>query len=64
MTAGGPPGFQPEARPSGTEDIYKIYAESFQDQTHLDAIVTEAQQMVHNALRSSEPVRSSIGRTT
>jgi len=45
------------ARPSGTEDIYKIYAESFQDQTHLDAIVTEAQQMVHTALRSSEPVR-------
>ena len=45
------------ARPSGTEDIYKIYAESFRDQTHLDAIVTEAQQMVHNALRSSEPVR-------
>ncbi|HSB77283.1 MAG TPA: phosphoglucomutase (alpha-D-glucose-1,6-bisphosphate-dependent) [Candidatus Methylomirabilis sp.] len=45
------------ARPSGTEDIYKIYAESFRDQTHLDAIVTEAQQMVHTALRSSEPVR-------
>ncbi len=45
------------ARPSGTEDIYKIYAESFRDQTHLDAIVTEAQQMVHNALRSFEPAR-------
>jgi phosphoglucomutase len=38
------------ARPSGTENIYKIYAESFKDQTHLDAIVQEAQQMVNNAL--------------
>jgi phosphoglucomutase len=45
------------ARPSGTENIYKIYAESFQDQAHLDAIVSEAQEMVHNALRSSEPIR-------
>ena len=27
------------ARPSGTENIYKIYAESFKDQAHLDAIV-------------------------
>jgi phosphoglucomutase len=38
------------ARPSGTEDIYKIYAESFKDQAHLDAIVSEAQQIVNNAL--------------
>ena len=38
------------ARPSGTEDIYKLYAESFKDQAHLDAIVQEAQQMVNNAL--------------
>jgi phosphoglucomutase len=38
------------ARPSGTEHIYKIYAESFQDEKHLDAIVAEAQEMVHNAL--------------
>jgi phosphoglucomutase len=45
------------ARPSGTEDICKIYAESFQDQAHLDTIVSEAQEMVHTALRSSEPVR-------
>ena len=34
------------ARPSGTENIYKIYAESFQDQAHLDAIVSEAQEIV------------------
>jgi phosphoglucomutase len=41
------------ARPSGTEAVYKIYAESFKDQVHLDAIVGEAQQMVANALSSS-----------
>ncbi|MGO9175462.1 MAG: phosphoglucomutase (alpha-D-glucose-1,6-bisphosphate-dependent) [Desulfobaccales bacterium] len=38
------------ARPSGTENIYKIYAESFKDQAHLEAIVTEAQRIVNNAL--------------
>lgn len=38
------------ARPSGTENIYKIYAESFKDQAHLDAIVREAQRIVSNAL--------------
>jgi phosphoglucomutase len=41
------------ARPSGTENIYKIYAESFKDETHLDAIVKEAQQIVNNALIGS-----------
>jgi len=40
------------ARPSGTEDIYKIYAESFKGESHLHAIVTEAQEMVNNALGS------------
>jgi phosphoglucomutase len=34
------------ARPSGTENIYKIYAESFKDPAHLDALVAEAQQLV------------------
>jgi phosphoglucomutase len=38
------------ARPSGTENIYKIYAESFKDQKHLDRIIGEAQQIVDNAL--------------
>src|SRR5205823_8535609 len=38
------------ARPSGTENIYKIYAESFKDQAHLDAIVREAQAMVSRSL--------------
>jgi phosphoglucomutase len=40
------------ARPSGTEAVYKIYAESFKDQAHLDRIVSEAQAMVDNALRA------------
>jgi phosphoglucomutase len=38
------------ARPSGTENIYKIYAESFGDQAHLDAIVAEARAMVDKTL--------------
>jgi phosphoglucomutase len=38
------------ARPSGTENVYKIYAESFKDQTHLDTVVSEAQLMVNSAL--------------
>jgi phosphoglucomutase len=38
------------ARPSGTENIYKIYAESFKDQAHLDSIVEEAQRIVNSAL--------------
>ena len=38
------------ARPSGTENIYKVYAESFRDEQHLQAIVAEAQQIVRNSL--------------
>jgi phosphoglucomutase len=38
------------ARPSGTENIYKIYAESFRDESHLKAILAEAQAMVDDAL--------------
>jgi phosphoglucomutase len=38
------------ARPSGTESIYKIYAESFRDRAHLDAILGEARAMVDKAL--------------
>ncbi len=38
------------ARPSGTESIYKIYAESFKDRAHLEAILREAQEIVNNAL--------------
>jgi len=39
------------ARPSGTEDIYKIYAESFLGQAHLQQLVAEAQQIVDAAIR-------------
>ena len=38
------------ARPSGTESLYKIYAESFKDQEHLNAIVSEAQEIVNKTL--------------
>jgi phosphoglucomutase len=40
------------ARPSGTEDIYKIYAESFRGEDHLKRILEEAQSMVDNALEA------------
>ncbi len=38
------------ARPSGTENLYKIYAESFKSERHLEALVTEAQRIVSDAL--------------
>jgi phosphoglucomutase len=38
------------ARPSGTENIYKIYGESFRSESHLEALVSEAQEMVNTAL--------------
>jgi phosphoglucomutase len=40
------------ARPSGTENIYKIYAESFTSESHLRAILSEAQEIVNNALNA------------
>ena len=40
------------ARPSGTEDIYKIYAESFNGKDHLNKIIEQAQEIVNNALKS------------
>ena len=39
------------ARPSGTEDIYKIYAESFHGESHLNQIIEEAQDIVNLALK-------------
>jgi len=42
------------ARPSGTEDIYKIYAESFRGADHLRRILEEAQAMVDAALAATE----------
>ena len=38
------------ARPSGTEDVYKIYAESFHDEDHLERIIEEAQGIVDEAI--------------
>jgi phosphoglucomutase len=38
------------ARPSGTEDVYKVYAESFKGEEHLQAILTEAREIVMRAL--------------
>jgi phosphoglucomutase len=38
------------ARPSGTENIYKLYAESFRSAAHLDQIVAEAQQIIKDSL--------------
>jgi phosphoglucomutase len=45
------------ARPSGTEDVYKIYAESFKGEEHLKRIQTEAQQLVTDVLTpQAQPV--------
>lgn len=41
------------ARPSGTEDIYKIYAESFIDNHHLQLIISEAQEIVDDAFKNA-----------
>ena len=38
------------ARPSGTENVYKMYAESFRSEEHLDQIFDEARTIVTNAL--------------
>lgn len=40
------------ARPSGTEDIYKIYAESFRDEAHLKALLADAQDIVDRTIAS------------
>ena len=40
------------ARPSGTESIYKVYAESFKNQQHLNAILREAEKIVNKALEA------------
>ena len=40
------------ARPSGTENLYKIYAESFRNEAHLEIIVTDAREIVNRALAS------------
>ncbi len=47
------------ARPSGTEDIYKIYAESFRGPDHLRTILDEAQAIVSDTLAASSPAEKS-----
>jgi phosphoglucomutase len=51
------------ARPSGTEEIYKIYAESFRGEDHLRRILEEAQTIVGDALSRSAPQRGILSAT-
>ena len=46
------------ARPSGTEDVYKIYAESFQGPAHLRRIQDEAQRLIARVFATAEPDRA------
>ena len=41
------------ARPSGTENVYKIYAESFLGQEHLTALIDEAELLVQRVFEDS-----------
>jgi phosphoglucomutase len=43
------------ARPSGTEDIYKIYVESFRGADHLNRILEEAQTIISDTLGAGTP---------
>lgn len=55
------------ARPSGTENIYKIYAESFKDGSHLNVTFREGQDIVSNALgqsRASKEISMEINEMT
>jgi phosphoglucomutase len=45
------------ARPSGTENVYKIYAESFLDEKHLKRVIAEARGIVTSALRQTDKPR-------
>ena len=41
------------ARPSGTEDVYKVYAESFRGDEHLAQVIAEAEELVARALEGA-----------
>jgi phosphoglucomutase len=41
------------ARPSGTENVYKVYAESFRGDEHLERVIAEAEQLVARALEGA-----------
>jgi phosphoglucomutase len=51
------------ARPSGTEDVYRIYAESFRGTEHLRRIVAAAQEIVDGALAAPPPQQEIASRT-
>ena len=51
------------ARPSGTESIYKIYAESFRGADHLRRIIEEAQAIIGEALTAGTPPARSPAKT-
>lgn len=50
-------------RPSGTENIYKIYAESFHGIDHLHRILTEAQTLISDALATDAAAPQAIDNT-
>lgn len=54
--------FAGKPRPSGTEDIYKIYAESFQGKEHLARIIEEAQTIVNGAIAPDAPSITSLNK--
>ncbi len=47
-------------RPSGTEEIYKIYAESFRDENHLQLILEQAQTIVNTALEATTKMKNGV----
>ena len=49
------------ARPSGTEDVYKIYAESFQGEDHLHRLLDDAQALIDKALATATRLHSGGG---
>jgi phosphoglucomutase len=51
------------ARPSGTEDVYKLYAESFKGGDHLGRIQEEAQAVIQRAFQAGDDGRGTSGRT-
>jgi len=51
-------------RPSGTEDVYKLYAESFRDRAHLGRIQTEAQALVTRVFAQSSRPPAAVEDTT
>lgn len=49
------------ARPSGTKDVYKLYAESFKSRSHLESIIEEAQKIINRVILGQLRVNRSCG---